>query len=67
MRLRGMSGIIIVDFVGMKDSRNRAALLDAFAAELADDRSGARIAGMTNLGLVEVTRKRARRDLTPDP
>ncbi|MFN4283915.1 MAG: Rne/Rng family ribonuclease [Alphaproteobacteria bacterium] len=60
IRLRNLSGLIIVDFVHMtlQDHRNR--VQDALRAAMADDPSFARIGGFSPLGLVEIARKRGR-------
>ena len=58
LRLRDMGGIVIVDFIDMAKEEHRRQLLDALEEELSRDRSRARVAGITNLGLVEITRRR---------
>ncbi len=60
IRLRNLSGLILIDFVHMtlQDHRNR--VLDALRAAMADDPSFARIGGFSPLGLVEIARKRGR-------
>lgn len=60
LRLRDIGGIIIADFIDMETAENRRLLMDTLESELARDRIHAQIAGMTNLGLVEITRKKAR-------
>ena len=63
LRLRDVGGIVIVDFIDMESPEHRQALIDLLEAELAKDRTHAQIAGMTNLGLVEITRKKARQSV----
>lgn len=63
LRLRDIGGIIVVDFMRMSGEGNVRSLLDAFAAALGHDRSPVRVAGMSELGLVEMTRKRVREPL----
>jgi ribonuclease G len=63
VRLRDLSGIIIVDFIDMEKPEHRKGVLDIFQAELDRDRTRIHLSGMSELGLVEVTRKRSRTDL----
>lgn len=57
LRLRDIGGIIVVDFIDMESKANNDMLLDRLR-QLADkDRVKTTIVGMTNLGLVEITRK----------
>lgn len=63
LRLRDMGGIIIVDFIDMEYEESRTELMTELENELKKDRTHARIAGMTNLGLVEITRKKARQSV----
>ena len=58
LRLRDIGGVVIVDFIDMQSPEHRRELLDALGQELSRDRSRARVAGITNLGLVEITRRR---------
>lgn len=60
IRLRNLSGLIVIDFVHMtlQDDRNR--VIDALRAALAEDPTYARIGGFSPLGLVEIARKRGR-------
>jgi ribonuclease G len=59
LRLRQMSGIIIVDFVDMEDGKDEQRLIDKVKEELKKDRISADFVDLTGLGLVEITRKRA--------
>jgi len=63
LRLRNLSGIIIVDFLRMMSKADMHTLLKDFELELHKDRIPALLVGMTTLGLVEVTRKRVRKPL----
>ncbi len=58
LRLRKISGIIIVDFVDMEDEGNLQTVLGLLARELKKDRVPADLIGVTKLGLVEITRRR---------
>ena len=64
IRLRDLSGIIVVDFIDMESPEHRKEVLDIFSAELEKDRTRIHFSGMSELGLVEVTRKRSRADLS---
>ncbi len=59
LRLRQMSGIIIVDFVDMDSTRNEQMLIERINEELKKDRISADFVDITPLGLAEITRKRA--------
>ena len=63
LALRNLSGIIIVDFIDMKNEQDKSALLGAFADEIKKDRIKTEIIGITELGLVQLTRKRTREPL----
>ena len=63
LRLRNLGGIIIVDFIDMADAGHREQLQAAFQAALAGDRAQNQIAGISTLGLLEMTRKRTRESL----
>lgn len=63
LRLRDIGGIVVVDFIDMQSEENREELISCLDAELKKDRTHAQIAGMTNLGLVEITRKKARQSV----
>ena len=63
LRLRNLGGIIIVDFIDMANEDHRAAVLAEFQKFLARDRTKMTLNGFTQLGLVEMTRKRTRESL----
>jgi len=63
LRLRNLGGIIIVDFIDMTNPDHRAAVLAEFQKFLARDRTKMTVNGFTQLGLVEMTRKRTRESL----
>ena len=58
LRLRQISGIIIVDFVDMESPQDVQQVIDKVKHELKNDRVSADFVDMTALGLVEITRKR---------
>jgi len=61
IRLRNISGIIIVDFINMSRQEQIEELLDVFDRELKKDPIVTTLEGMTKLQLVEVTRKKIRK------
>ncbi|KAB3535904.1 Rne/Rng family ribonuclease [Alkaliphilus pronyensis] len=63
LRLRDIGGIIIVDFIDMNSECHEAAILNKLEKALAKDRTKTKILGITNLGLVEITRKKVRQRL----
>jgi len=63
LRLRNLGGIIIVDFIDMASEAHRAAVLEELRKALARDRTRMTVNGFTQLGLVEMTRKRTRESL----
>jgi len=63
LRLRNLGGIIIIDFIDMTREDHRAAVLAEFRKQLARDRTKITVSGFTQLGLVEMTRKRTRESL----
>jgi ribonuclease G len=60
IRLRDLSGIIVVDFIDMLQEEHRQELLEVFEAALARSRARTQISQMSDFGLVAVTRKRMR-------
>ncbi len=60
LRLRDISGIIIVDFIDMDEIADKERVLATLRAELARDRTKSNVLGITQLGLVEMTRKKTR-------
>ncbi len=58
LKLRNIGGVIIIDFIDMESRRDQLQLLEYFTASLKDDSSRPQISQLTELGLVEMTRKR---------
>jgi ribonuclease G len=63
LRLRNLGGIIIVDFIDMTREDHQQAVLAELRKQLARDRTRTTVSGFTQLGLVEMTRKRTRESL----
>jgi ribonuclease G len=60
LRLRGIGGLIVIDFIHVSEAENIQAVLDVLAESLAKDRTPTQISAMSEFGLVEITRKRIR-------
>ena len=58
LRLRDIGGIIVIDFIDMEIRHNREAVEEAFRQALARDKTRTQIFPISELGLVEMTRKR---------
>jgi ribonuclease G len=63
IRLRNLGGIIIVDFIDMEQLENREKVLNAFREALSKDRAKYTISHISELGLIQMTRKRVRESL----
>ena len=58
LRLRDIGGIIVIDFIDMEIRENRRKVLEAFRDALARDKTRTQVFDISDLGLVEMTRKR---------
>ena len=63
IRLRNMGGIIIIDFIDMEKESSRQAVSRALEEALKRDRARTNVLGISELGLVEMTRKRVQEGL----
>lgn len=63
LRLRDLGGIVVVDFIDMAEPRNRRQVMEELHAALARDRAKTTVLGMSEFGLVQITRQRQRRSL----
>jgi ribonuclease G len=63
IRLRDLGGIIIIDFIDMEKEENKQHVFQALHEELKKDRSKSSILPLSELGLVQMTRKRVKRSL----
>jgi ribonuclease G len=63
IRLRDLGGIIILDFIDMERAEHREQVSRALTKALADDKARTNVLEISELGIVEMTRKRARQDL----
>ncbi len=63
VRLRDLGGIIIVDFIDMESEENKRRVVSTLQEELVADRARTNVLEITELGLVQMTRKRVRESL----
>jgi ribonuclease G len=63
IRLRDLGGIIIIDFIDMETAEHREQVYRALKRALAEDKARTNVLEISELGLVEMTRKRVRQDL----
>jgi len=63
LRLRDLGGLIICDFIDMRNTRHRKDVEKAFRAAVKPDRARSRILGISRFGVVEMTRQRMRPSL----
>ena len=60
LRLRDIGGIIVVDFIDLKDEKNRKKIYDELKKEFRKDRAKTNVIGMSDFGLIQITRQRIR-------
>ena len=60
LRLRDIGGIIVVDFIDLKDEKNRKKIYDELKKEFRKDQAKTNLIGMSDFGLVQITRQRIR-------
>jgi len=63
LRLRDLGGLIICDYIDMRNAKHRKAVEKAFRAAVKADRARSRILGISRFGVVEMTRQRMRPSL----
>jgi len=63
LRLRNLGGIIVVDFIDMQEEENKRRLMEVMEEALTRDHAKTHIVHLSELGLVEMTRKRTRESL----
>ncbi|MBD3266776.1 Rne/Rng family ribonuclease [bacterium] len=63
IRSRDIGGIIIIDFIDMRSKEHQDAMIDHFQEQLRKDRSRTHLFPLTDLGLLQMTRKRVRKSL----
>ena len=63
LRLRNLSGIILIDFIDMKEEADREALMRLLRERAKNDPNGTEIVDITKLNLVEIVRRKKGRTL----
>lgn len=63
VKLRGIGGIITIDFIDMERERNREKVYHAMVDAMSNDKARTRISRITDLGLIEISRERVREDI----
>ena len=64
LRIRNIGGLVICDFIDMRSRKNQRRVLDRLKEAMKDDSAKCTILGMSEFGLVEMTRQRNRESLT---
>ena len=64
VRLRDIGGIIVVDFIDLREERNRQKVYDELRKEFRKDRAVVKILPMSDFGLMQITRQRLRPSIT---
>ncbi len=64
LRLRNIGGLLICDFIDMRSRKNQRRVLDRLKEAMKDDAAKCTILGMSEFGLVEMTRQRSRESLS---
>ncbi len=64
VRLRDLGGIIVVDFIDLRDEKNKRKVYDEMKKEFKKDRAVSKILPMSDFGLVQITRQRLRPSIT---
>ena len=64
LRIRNVGGLVICDFIDMRSRKNQRRVLDRLKEAMKDDSAKCTILGMSEFGLVEMTRQRSRESLT---
>ena len=64
VRLRDLGGIIVVDFIDLRDEKNRRKIYDELRKEFRKDRAVTKVLPMSDFGLVQITRQRLRPSVT---
>ena len=66
LRLRDMGGIIVVDFIDLKQEKNRNLLTEKMKEAMSTDKAKHHILPPTKFGLIQITRQRVRPEMTID-
>ena len=66
LRLRNLSGMILIDFINLKEQKDKDELLQALQRYLNQDPVKGNVVDITKLNIVEVTRKKIRKSLAEE-
>jgi ribonuclease E len=64
LRLRDMGGLIVVDFIDMREKKHKAEVTKALKKHLKSDKAKTKVGGITKFGLMEMSRQRIRHAIT---
>ena len=64
VRLRDLGGIIVIDFIDLRDERNKRKVYEEMKKEFKKDRAVSKILPMSDFGLIQITRQRLRPSIT---
>ncbi len=64
LRLRNIGGLIVIDFIDMEESANQREVFESLNAAVKKDKARSKLLPISELGLIEMTRKRTRESLT---
>ncbi len=64
IRIRDLGGIIVIDFIDLRDEKNKRKVYDEMKKEFKKDRAVSKILPMSDFGLVQITRQRLRPSIT---
>ena len=64
LRLRDMGGLIVVDYIDMKERRHKAEITKTLKKHLKSDKAKTKVGGITTFGLLEMSRQRIRHSIT---
>lgn len=64
LRLRDLGGIIVIDFIDLRDDKNRKRVYDELKKQFRKDRAVTKILPMSDFGLMQITRQRMRPSIT---
>jgi ribonuclease G len=66
LRLRDLGGIIVVDFIDLRDTKNRNKVVNRLKQAFRKDRAVTKVLPMSDFGLIQITRQRLRPSITTD-
>ncbi|MEH7176367.1 Rne/Rng family ribonuclease [Neobacillus vireti] len=64
LKLRDIGGIVLIDFIDMKNEKDKRSILETIESELQNDKTVTKIMGFTSLGILQLTRKKTKVSLS---